>query len=180
MKHFDLEIYLFLDNEIEQTERTELYKHLSECTQCSELFTDALANKEKVRAYYSSLQPDDLNSALNNASQDKLPANFRLLSGFKYSAAAIFILLFAVIAQQFIIHSQKTELLSLRDTPSMEKPNTTQQAMKNDNAKLATPKKTIIRNNMKKHRNFHSEQIVQTSVENKYSLEFKKHSTCFD
>ncbi len=53
MKHFDYEINLFLDGELQEENRKELFAHLAECEECTNIFLDYLSLKEKTRNYFA-------------------------------------------------------------------------------------------------------------------------------
>jgi hypothetical protein len=86
MKHYDYEINLFADCELEEEKREELFSHLVGCKECQNLLADLLLMKEKSRTYCA-----DNITKLQSA--PKRTSKFYKI-GFYSSAAAAVILLF--------------------------------------------------------------------------------------
>jgi hypothetical protein len=55
MKHYDLEISRFIDNELSANEQRELFSHLSNCEDCREIISDFMEMKRKTVSYYNNL-----------------------------------------------------------------------------------------------------------------------------
>ena len=92
MRHYNDEINLFVDCELEMEKRDELFSHLSECKECQNLLVDLLALKEKSRIFCS----DNISDLKN---KPKTINKFYRLGFYTTSAAAI-ILLFLFITSK--------------------------------------------------------------------------------
>ncbi|PKL82533.1 MAG: hypothetical protein CVV24_09675 [Ignavibacteriae bacterium HGW-Ignavibacteriae-3] len=85
MKHFDDEINLFIDREIEEERRKELFAHLAGCDECRNTLSELLLIKERSRNYLT----ENLNFIKNKP--DKSNMIYKI--GFFTSAVAAVILL---------------------------------------------------------------------------------------
>ncbi|MDP3683936.1 MAG: zf-HC2 domain-containing protein, partial [Ignavibacteria bacterium] len=63
MKHYEIEISQFMDNELPADEQKNLFAHLSECGECAKVLSDFLNIKMDVKSVY-----DDMNVELKNSS----------------------------------------------------------------------------------------------------------------
>lgn len=85
MKHYDFEINLLLDGELPESDKDELFTHLSKCRECSDAFSQYLLVKEKSKEFCI----QNLDSTLNkNAARNRL-----YKYSFYMSAAAVVILI---------------------------------------------------------------------------------------
>lgn len=89
MKHYDYEINLFIDGELEEKNREELFLHLAECNECRNTFADLLLLKEKSKMYCS----ENINQLKQKPSSSK---SFYKFGFFAASVAAVFLLFFLV------------------------------------------------------------------------------------
>ena len=55
MKHYDLEISRFIDNELSANEQKELFSHLSNCEDCGKILSDFMEMKQNSRSFYENL-----------------------------------------------------------------------------------------------------------------------------
>ncbi|MCX6174345.1 MAG: zf-HC2 domain-containing protein [Ignavibacteriales bacterium] len=90
MKHYDYEINLFIDGELEEENREELFLHLAECNECRNTFADLLLLKEKSKAHCS----ESINQLKQKPSVAK---SFYKFGFYAASAAAVFLLFFLVL-----------------------------------------------------------------------------------
>ena len=86
MKHFDYEINLFVDGELGEADKKEMFIHLSECEQCRNALSDFLLLKEKSRMHIA----DNIKEIKNTPKKNNLFYKI----GFYTSAAAAIVLLF--------------------------------------------------------------------------------------
>lgn len=89
MKHYDYEINLFIDGELDEENREELFLHLAECNECRNTFADLLLLKEKSKAHCS----ESINQLKQKPSVAK---SFYKFGFYAASAAAVFLLFFLV------------------------------------------------------------------------------------
>ncbi|OGU64220.1 MAG: hypothetical protein A2499_02105 [Stygiobacter sp. RIFOXYC12_FULL_38_8] len=89
MKHYEYEINLFVDGELEKEKQSELFEHLANCNDCQSLFTDTLILKEKTRLFCV----ENLNQIKNKPK----PVNKFYKIAFYASSAAAVLLLFLLI-----------------------------------------------------------------------------------
>lgn len=86
MKHFDFEINLFVDGELGEADKKEMFTHLSECEECRNTLSDFLLLKEKSRMHIT----ENIKEIQNSPKKNKLFYKI----GFYTSAAAAIVLLF--------------------------------------------------------------------------------------
>jgi uncharacterized membrane protein (UPF0127 family) len=86
MKHFDYEINLFVDGELGEVDKKEMFIHLSECEKCRNTLSDFLLLKEKSRLHIAENIIEIKNTPKKN--------NLFYKIGFYSSAAAAIVLLF--------------------------------------------------------------------------------------
>ncbi|MGA7722567.1 MAG: zf-HC2 domain-containing protein [Ignavibacteriaceae bacterium] len=92
MKHYDLEISRFIDNELSANEQKELFSHLSNCEDCGKILSDFMEMKQNSRSFYENLSVV-LNKTFDlpfGTTQKKGEKLYKLL--FYFSAAASIIL----------------------------------------------------------------------------------------
>jgi hypothetical protein len=56
MKHYEMEISRFIDNEIPSDEHQRLFAHLSDCEECRKTLMDFMEIKKDSRSYYEDFQ----------------------------------------------------------------------------------------------------------------------------
>ena len=86
MKHYDFEISLFIDGELENEKHNELFSHLAGCADCQKLLADSLVLKEKARVFCT----ENINEIKNKPKA----VNKFYKYGFYASAAAAVLLIF--------------------------------------------------------------------------------------
>lgn len=87
MKHYDLEISQFVDNELSVEEQKELFAHLSECQDCRKTLSEFMELKKDSKLFYSQLDVEIEPVKLPAAVEQKKAKNiYRTL--FYFSAAA--------------------------------------------------------------------------------------------
>src|ERR1035437_2790820 len=86
MKHFDFEINLFVDGELGEKDKKEMFIHLSECEDCRNMLSDLLLLKEKSRIHITK----NINEIRNLPKKNNLFYKI----GFYTSTAAAIVLLF--------------------------------------------------------------------------------------
>jgi len=86
MKHFDYEINLFVDGELGEIDKKEMFIHLSECEECRNTLSDFLLLKEKSRMHIAENIKEIKNTPKKN--------NLFYKIGFYTSTAAAIVLLF--------------------------------------------------------------------------------------
>ena len=92
MKHYEYEINLFVDGELEKEKHSGLFEHLANCNDCQSLFTDTLILKEKTRLFCV----ENLNQIKNKPK----PVNkFYKIAFYASSAAAVLLLFLLVTAK---------------------------------------------------------------------------------
>jgi len=92
MKHYELEISQFIDNELTAGEQKKLFAHLSDCEECRAILSDFMEMKKESRAFYEDIDVD-LKPVINlpEAVESKKENNiYKPL--FYFSAAALIIL----------------------------------------------------------------------------------------
>jgi hypothetical protein len=90
MKHYDYEINLFVDGELAETEKQELFAHLAECNECRNAISELLLLKEKSRLHIA--------ESINGIKKAPKKINAFYKIGFYSSAAAAIILLILLAA----------------------------------------------------------------------------------
>ena len=106
MKHYEYEINLHFDGELDNEQEIELYNHLSVCRECRENFNAYNRLRRETKTVYNKkitgilFQPDseteELNKIISTKKIENLSKYYR--AGFYTSAAAAVILLFLLIA----------------------------------------------------------------------------------
>ncbi|MCL5029876.1 MAG: zf-HC2 domain-containing protein [Bacteroidetes bacterium] len=91
MKHYELEISQFMDNELPADEQKELFIHLSGCEDCRETLSDFMETKKESKSFYNELDAELKSVKLSAAVQQKREKNIYKTS-FYFSAAASIIL----------------------------------------------------------------------------------------
>ena len=86
MKHFDYEINLFVDGELNEIDKKEMFIHLSVCEECRNTLSDFLILKEKSRMHIAENIKEIKNTPKRN--------NLFYKIGFYTSTAAAIVLLF--------------------------------------------------------------------------------------
>jgi hypothetical protein len=126
MKHYEFEISLLLDNELPDIEKKELFTHLAECKECSNVFTELLSTKEKigngiVNGILNGLP--ELNKSLTINTERSLSGRLKHGSIYKIpfyiSAVAAAILFFIVISNKDNIEYVKNTVVK-KDTVFVE------------------------------------------------------------
>ncbi|MBI3123364.1 MAG: zf-HC2 domain-containing protein [Ignavibacteriales bacterium] len=92
MKHYEYEINLFVDGELEKEQQSELFEHLAACEDCQSLFTDTLILKEKTRSFCV----ENLNQIKN---KPKPVSKFYKIAFYTSSAAAVLLLFLLITAK---------------------------------------------------------------------------------
>lgn len=92
MKHYEYEINLFVDGELEKEKQSELFEHLADCQDCQSLFADTLTLKDKTRLFCV----ENLNQLKNKPK----PVNKFYKIAFYASSAAAVLLLFLLITEK--------------------------------------------------------------------------------
>lgn len=92
MKHYEYEINLFVDGELEKEKDSELFEHLANCEDCQSLFTDTLILKEKTRLFCV----ENLNQIKN---KPKPVSKFYKIAFYASSAAAVLLLFLLITAK---------------------------------------------------------------------------------
>lgn len=92
MKHYEYEINLFVDGEPAENVKTEMFSHLSDCTECRSLLSDLITLKEKSRVYCS----ENLSQIKN---KPKPASRFYKIAFYASTAAAILLLFLLVTAK---------------------------------------------------------------------------------
>ncbi|TSA28927.1 MAG: hypothetical protein D4R68_03190 [Ignavibacteriales bacterium] len=87
MKHYDYELNLFIDGELEEGNGEELFLHLAECNECRNTLADLLLLKEKSKMYCS----ENINQLKQKPSSSK---SFYKFGFYAASVAAVFLLFF--------------------------------------------------------------------------------------
>lgn len=88
MKHYDYEINLFIDGELVETEKQEMFIHLASCEKCRNTFEDFIRLKESTRKIIG----EDISEIKNKPKRTNL--FYRI--GFYASTAAAIIFLFII------------------------------------------------------------------------------------
>ncbi|MFA7419814.1 MAG: zf-HC2 domain-containing protein [Melioribacteraceae bacterium] len=88
MKHFNEEINLFVDGELESEKQSEMFAHTAECTECRKLFSDLIILKEKSRIFCA----ENLDEIKNKPKAQTIGKFYR--AAFYTSSAAAILLLF--------------------------------------------------------------------------------------
>ncbi|KAF0139594.1 MAG: hypothetical protein FD122_3144 [Stygiobacter sp.] len=92
MKHYEYEINLFVDGELEKEQQSELFEHLANCEDCQSLFTDTLLLKEKSRVYCAE-------NLYQIKSKPKPVSKFYKIAFYTSSAAAVLLLFLLITAK---------------------------------------------------------------------------------
>ncbi len=103
MKHYEYEINLFVDGELEKEKQSELFEHLSDCNDCQTLFTDTLTLKEKTRLFCV----ENLNQIKN---KPKPASKFYKIAFYASSAAAVLLLFLLITAKPKETYITKNEV----------------------------------------------------------------------
>lgn len=112
MKHYEYEINLFVDGELEKEKQSELFEHLAACKDCQTLFTDTLTLKEKTRLFCV----ENLNQIKN---KPKPASKFYKIAFYTSSAAAVLLLFLLITAKPKETFITKNEIIV--DTVFVEK-----------------------------------------------------------
>lgn len=88
MKHFNEEINLFVDGELESEKQSEMFAHVAECSECRKLFSDLIVLKEKSRIFCG----ENLEEIKNKPKAQTIGKFYR--AAFYASSAAAILLLF--------------------------------------------------------------------------------------
>lgn len=107
MKHYEFEISQFVDGELNGGEKNELFRHLSECSECQKIFSEYLTLNEKskdfcagkISDYIQENLPITLNSAYAKINTGRKWNRF-YKSAFYISSAAAVILLFLTVTRK--------------------------------------------------------------------------------
>ncbi len=99
MKHYDYQINLFVDGELEENEREEMFTHLAGCKQCQALLSDMMILKEKSKVFCNEHLSEIKNKPM------KVGKLYRI--GFYASTAAAIILIFILVSKSLNIVSSK-------------------------------------------------------------------------
>ena len=101
MKHYELEISQFMDNELSDDEQKILFTHLSECEECRKTLSDFMEMKKESRLFYENINVE-LKSAITlpfGVDSKKEKNIYKPLFYYAAAASIIFGLLFLL--QQF-------------------------------------------------------------------------------
>jgi len=97
MKHYDFEISLFVDNELDEEMQREMFEHLAKCDECRKTIQCFLGIKKEVNNYYGSMStapvPVLSGSAVRNNSRSTIYA---------FSAAASLIIVSVLFLAYYI------------------------------------------------------------------------------
>ncbi len=96
MKHYELEISQFADNELPAGEQKELFAHLIDCEECRGTLSDFMGMKKEARAFYENIDVE-LNPAIAlpaNAERGKEKKVYKPLFYFAAAASIVLGLLF--------------------------------------------------------------------------------------
>ncbi|RJQ61239.1 MAG: zf-HC2 domain-containing protein [Stygiobacter sp.] len=92
MKHYEYEINLFVDGELEKEKQSGLFEHLANCEDCQSLFTDTFTLKEKTRLFCV----ENLNQIKN---KPKPVSKFYKIAFYASAAAAVLLLFLLITAK---------------------------------------------------------------------------------
>ncbi len=88
MRHFNEEINLFVDGELDREKQSEMFAHVAECGECRKLFSDLITLKEKARIICA----ENLDEIKNKPKAQNVGKFYR--AAFYASSAAAILLLF--------------------------------------------------------------------------------------
>jgi hypothetical protein len=113
MKHFETEIYEFLDGESNGRNQRALFRHLSECEQCMRFFEEQQVMNDSVKKYYKQLElPVKPKQEFTSHGRIHLRSLFMKTSWPGY-AFAVLLLMFLIFQQQQI-YKKNAEAQNLR------------------------------------------------------------------
>ncbi len=99
MKHYDYEISLFVEGELPENKKEELFSHLSTCDKCSRMLHDYENIKDSIAQFYKAL-PDPVNGVKYNTTRSRKfslnPVRRRYVIPISVAALVIFLLFFLV------------------------------------------------------------------------------------
>ena len=139
MKHYEYEINLFVDGELEKEKQSELFEHLAACNECQSLFTDTFTLKEKTRLFCI----ENLNQIKN---KPKPVSKFYKIAFYVSSAAAVLLLFLLITAKPKETFITKNEVRV--DTVFVEKERTIALA---NNKSFSTPGKEKLFNSQERY-----------------------------
>jgi Predicted transmembrane transcriptional regulator (anti-sigma factor) len=88
MKHYEFEISLLIDGELDNSGRNELFAHLAKCDECRETFTEYLQLKDKSKEFCVKEMSKPKNKLHGN--------NFYKISFYASAAAAVILIIMLV------------------------------------------------------------------------------------
>jgi hypothetical protein len=89
MKHYEYEISLFVDNELDNGQKEELFRHLAECDKCRQDMSDYLLLKQQSKSVIA----ENVSAVNLKPSRSK----YFYKAGFYISAAAAILLIFILV-----------------------------------------------------------------------------------
>ncbi len=92
MKHYDYEISLFVDGELQDSEQDKLFEHLAECPECRETLVELMNLKDKSKKYFAEQLPERDISAIPLFKQTKTNKRNYYREAFYFAAAACLLL----------------------------------------------------------------------------------------
>ncbi len=105
MKHFNEEINLFVDGELDREKQSEMFAHTAECGECRKLFSDLITLKEKSRIFCA----ENLDE-IKNKPKVQTVGKFYKAAFYASSAAAILLLFLLATAKPKEVLVTKNEV----------------------------------------------------------------------
>ncbi len=116
MKHYELEISRFVDNELSAGEQQQLFTHLADCEDCRKTLADFMEMKKETKELYENIDVD-LKPEINlpvGVTPSKEKNIFKPLFYFSAAASIVFGLLFLINLSSVDRLSSKISLLELK------------------------------------------------------------------